>query len=113
MRPPLAPVRRPELLLHHGMVQRVLYEVRRGRLAQMGNMAREVFRAMNVAQLRAIIAELPDDMPVVFRDWGRRAKSIAGVHVRLYDARHHQIAEPEDGNSLTKRVRALVLNPHE
>lgn len=67
-------------------------------------------QVMKVSELKALIADLPDDMPVVVRTWCSRAKSIVGVHVRSYDARYRRIAEPEDDNPFT---RVLVLNPHD
>lgn len=65
---------------------------------------------MNIAQLKALIADLPDDMPVVIRPWTNRGLPIAGIHIRPYDARRRHIAEP--GGEDKSTVPALVLNQY-
>lgn len=65
---------------------------------------------MNVAQLKELIADLPDDMPVVFRPWGSWAQPIAGIHILPYDKHRRLIADGEEPPPSTEQ--ALVLNPY-
>lgn len=66
---------------------------------------------MKVKKLKELIADLPDDMDVVYRVDSSLGRKIVGIHVRPYDARNNAIWEDTDvGVEAQEPKRALILN---